>query len=80
MAQLKSLRNKVQHVEAIRQRWFQSVFPDVEKDEDDNCKPKLQSKIIILIFLFLLMSDWLHKNNIIYKYGKYFIFNILLWC
>jgi len=40
----KSRHNKT-HPEATKQRWFRGVFPDAEKDEDDDHKLKLPSKI-----------------------------------
>lgn len=33
------------HSGATKQRWFQGVYPDAEKDEGNDYKVKLQSKI-----------------------------------
>lgn len=40
----KSRHNKT-HPEASKQRWFRGVFSDVEKDEGDDHKVKLPTKI-----------------------------------
>lgn len=44
MAQKKSYHDKV-HSKVTKQKWLYSVYPDVEKDVDNDYKSKLLSKI-----------------------------------
>lgn len=43
------------HPDIIGKSWFWGVFSNAEKDEDDDYKPKLQSKIH-LKFLYVICS------------------------